>query len=443
MESIKGEQQSGRILEMFEVPYERAVNAVYGLARDPEGRMYVAFSGALEGYKPPRYTVIVTRLDAQNNLDKGYGEQGFTTIDFFRESGLQLQAMVLQDEGSVVLIAYGHARTAAGLVKLDASGRLDQAFGNGGSIIHYLRDSPVSAAPVTYANITPNEHQDSGSGSNARLISQSSNALICCGGFSHEGKELVVVAKFRPDGSLDRTFGQDGVTEISSPRTEVYRLECRAVAELSDGRMVVFGSAYIELPSGEPPVRGWICRCLPDGVVDQTFGDKGHLIIGAPEGTSNVSRVECGAVAQGPEFSLACVSNITVFDPGAPLNLYSQVSFLDQNGVDLYSFNAGKPVIFDVVSHEIDFLHAVAVGLDNRIVAAGECTSGTASGRPEMLVARFNTDGSRDTSFAGQGWFTEAYKGGFHKLRFIMLERRSIVVLGGNNNAATVTVIRN
>ena len=61
------------------------------------------------------------------------------------------------------------------------------------------------------------------------------------------------------------------------------------------------------------------------------------------------------------------------------------------------SFGTGGKVVTSILSQD-DFAHSVAIQSDGKIVVAGETKNGTFD---EFALARYNSDGTLDTSFDG------------------------------------------
>src|SRR5688572_17456760 len=65
-------------------------------------------------------------------------------------------------------------------------------------------------------------------------------------------------------------------------------------------------------------------------------------------------------------------------------------------------FGTGGKVITDVTADR-DFSRALALQTDGKIVVAGIAGYSTTSNNGDFLVVRYNTDGSLDTTFDGDG----------------------------------------
>jgi uncharacterized delta-60 repeat protein len=77
------------------------------------------------------------------------------------------------------------------------------------------------------------------------------------------------VARFNSDGTLDTTFGVNGITGTSTP--DIWE-QANDIAVQPDGRIVVIGQIK---PAGMEPVRFLVMRLDADGTLDTGFGTNG------------------------------------------------------------------------------------------------------------------------------------------------------------------------
>ena len=102
------------------------------------------------------------------------------------------------------------------------------------------------------------------------------------------------------------------------------------------------------------------------------------------------------------------------------------------------SFNGTGKVTLDYFNRN-DFGNAVAVQSDNKVLVAGTAVTGTATGT-DVAVARFNVDGTLDTSF-GTGGFVVTHLGGTGDSAFALAVQSDgrVVLAGGARAGATST----
>lgn len=187
------------------------------------------------------------------------------------------------------------------------------------------------------------------------------------------------LVRYNADGSLDNSFDLDGkvVTPISNFNDIAY-----AIAIQPDGKIVAAGYAN--------PVEGSatfaLARYNPNGSLDPSFDFNGIVItqIGEP------SAAVASAVAIQPDGKIVVGGrNIGV---GFALARYNPDGSLDT------SFDADGIVITPVGSG--GDVKALVMQSDGKIVVAGYSTTNIQA----FALARYNPDGSLDTSFDGDGF---------------------------------------
>jgi uncharacterized delta-60 repeat protein len=215
------------------------------IAIDPNGGFFVAGGGCLNTV--PSCDVAVTRLNRNGAVDHhfthGLGKAAF--FDFAqgppgcsRSTGAT--SMRVDAKGRVVVAGTcdGHD---VGLLRLRHDGHLDRSFGNKGII-----------------------HTDLGFGDGADDVGIDSHGRIDVSGATSQGGNYAV-ARFKPSGNLDRSFGNGGKTSAPVGRPD---------NELSldrHGRIVVGGGV----------AQGFLfARFHESGRLDRSFGHDGSAEVG-------------------------------------------------------------------------------------------------------------------------------------------------------------------
>lgn len=241
-----------------------------------------------------------------------------------------------------------------------APGDLDMAFGPGGKV---------------FTNIGRVEGSDTMYGS----ALQSDGKLVTVGVCKFDDANVPCVARLLPTGILDSAFGNAGLVRVDfGPGTHSFR----AVA-IDGTRIVVAGYCG---PAAN--VDFCLARFVADGSPDLSFGTAGQLLV--PIGTGHDLAYGLAIDANG-NYVMAgnCKSGST-----ADFCLVR----VDTNGALDTTFN-GTGKLAAAIGTGIDGAYAVAIA-GSKIIASGTCQNGT---RYDFCVARFNADGSFDTSFNGRG----------------------------------------
>ena len=183
-------------------------------------------------------------------------------------------------------------------------------------------------------------------------------------------------------GDLDSSFNGNG-----KQTTKIFTgLDvASAVAIQPDGRIVVAGTSW----SGTQYVFV-VARYTIDGKLDPSFGNGGIVISSGVLGTAN------GMVLQ-PDGKIVVAGSGYVGNRG----MFGLARFRPDGTPDP-AFGASG-IITQQVGDSDAQAYAVALAPDGRIVAAGYSKSGS---NDIFAVARYNTDGTPDTTFHGTGWVT-------------------------------------
>ncbi|PYP90004.1 MAG: hypothetical protein DMF61_02040 [Blastocatellia bacterium AA13] len=171
-------------------------------------------------------------------------------------------------------------------------------------------------------------------------------------------------------GDLDVSFGSGG--KVTTNLIDVHL--ARAVAIQNDGRIVVTGDGLFAI------------RYNADGSLDSSFGSGGLVRIGI---------VASGTAAAIQKDGKIVISGFTL---SAPFNFF--VVRLNIGGDLDASFGSGGVVTTNFFGG-FDIAQSMAIQGDGKIVVAG--SAGGPTGESHYALARYNTDGSLDSSFGVGG----------------------------------------
>lgn len=190
------------------------------------------------------------------------------------------------------------------------------------------------------------------------------------------------------EGDLDTTFGDNGTIDH----------------DVTGGRDV--GEAMTIMPDGKVVVVGWefltsdnddfvVVRYNTDGTLDNTFGGDGVVSV---DFVGN-DGVGLAAVAQPDGKVVVAGRTRPVANSAGATDL--ALARLDSNGALDATFGTGGLVVTDVAA-DFDEIRDLALQPDGKIVAVGFTGQGF-SDSEDLLVLRYNADGTLDSSFAGDG----------------------------------------
>ena len=281
------------------------------------------------------------------------------------------------------------------LLRLNADGANDTSFGTNGLVL-----TPVPNLPANFDAMADLALQPDGKivavGSNLEYTIQSSQYVN-----QHSD---VVLARYDADGSLDAGFGTGGLVAINPPVDEDFGY---AVAlRPGHGQIVVAGEAARPLTFQG---RLLIQRYNPDGSLDAGYGTDGETttaFIGERNDTDPVKPLVLpdGKIVVAGSTSLQRYPEGSTFPGGTDFGLaeYNPDGTLNtgfgRGGRVITSFGF-SPDLNDVTGMALEFVHGVP-----KIVVEGTAVSpGSPGSVLDIALARYNLDGTLDTSFGNGG----------------------------------------
>jgi uncharacterized delta-60 repeat protein len=251
----------------------------------------------------------------------------------------------------------GTSVTGQDFVAEGKSGVLDVLFGAGGKVI--LAPSDSSREDPSALAIQPD----------GRILATTNSQLKP--GLTPAAR----VVRFLVDGTVDPTFGSDGIATLGVSGLECYG---QAMALAPDGRIVVAGGCHD--PAGPGPI--YLARLEADGGPDRAFGDAGTVLLQVRRyGTAN-------AVTVVPDGRIVIAG--TAEEPNSDSEVIL-ARYLPEGRLDPSFGDAGLAA--DGLPGSVS---ALASQEDGKLVVAG------AQGK-HTLVARFEASGWLDLAFADGG----------------------------------------
>ena len=261
---------------------------------------------------------------------------------------------------------------------------------------------------------------DVGSG----IAVQSDDKIVVVGTSDNgSGTSEFAVARFNVDGSLDTSFNGDGmVTTSFSAGDDVGS----GIAVQSDDKIVVVGTS----DNGSGTSEFAVARFNVDGSLDTSFNGDGMVTTSFSAGND----VGSGIAVQSDDKIVV----VGTSDNGSGTSEFAVARFNVDGSLDT-SFN-GDGMVTTSFSAGNDVGSGIAVQSDDKIVVVG--TSDNGSGTSEFAVARFNVDGSLDTSFNGDGMVTASFLAGNDVGSGIAVQSDGkIVVVGTSDDLSTTWVV--
>jgi uncharacterized delta-60 repeat protein len=228
-------------------------------------------------------------------------------------------------------------------------------------------------------------------GAGAAMVAQQDGKIVVAG----PAARGMGATRFNADGTLDKSFGGDGVAHILSGTARFDQTQVTSVAVQPDGKVVAAGwlRTQSRSPSAALSQRFLIARFLADGEPDTAFSEDG-LVEEAP------------GAASASAHAIAPAGGGALIVAGQVDERFALVRYRDDGTVDPAFGDAGIARV-TTATRPTGRADAVSVRPDGRIVTAGHTSSGP--GEEAFTVARLTAAGAPDPSFGGTGTITETF----------------------------------
>ncbi|MEY4863984.1 MAG: hypothetical protein RLZ51_2079, partial [Pseudomonadota bacterium] len=337
----------------------------------PDGKVVLTGVG---GYTAYAYERFLTRLLPDGSLDTTFGSNGFVRVgggrNYSEYSSEYAGGAAIQADGKILVAGYGESRYGDAdyrLVRLNKDGSRDTTFGLDGEAIFSVgsytdlgtgrviqtEDIGSGIAVQVDGKILLGGYSWSGSSYQFSIVrlnadgSLDSNfggdgkTIISTGGssnyFGHkvllqsDGSILIVgsstddytsyfvsLVRLKADGSLDPTFGNDGLVTISDAST--YVRTSYGAALQPDGKILIAGHTY-----GQSGLDFSLIRLNPDGSLDTTFnGESVNTLGGSANYTENAAPVALDTSVSIVDVDLAALDGGIGNYAGASITLRRQ-----------------------------------------------------------------------------------------------------------------------
>ena len=352
----------------------------YDLLLTADGKIIVA--GAATG---TGLDFGVARYTANGVLDTSFDTDGKVMVDFNTGDEHGLSA-ALQTDGKLLVAGLTGIEIRAGAVsRINPDGSLDSGFSGDGKVLT----------------------QVAGSEDNAYASALQPDGKLVVAGFSDSGAWDFALARFNPDGSLDNTFSGDGlvITQFGSDDSTI-----EALALQADGKIIAAG--YVEGFTTDFA----LARYNPDGTLDTTFDGDGVLTTDFASGDDHARAVRVQAdgkiVVAGNAYSGSYNFALARYNANGSLD-----TAFDADGKLTTDFGGGTDLAF-----------ALVLQADGKIVLAGEATTGS---NIDFGLARYNANGSLDTTFDGDGKLVTDFSAGYDHASALAMQSDGKIVVAG------------
>ncbi len=270
--------RNGRVLH--DLPgFEDGGASAIGLQSDGRivtGGFHENHGGGTEG--------LLVRFKPNGVIDRSFGHAGEAALRAGRKGHVWVTAMRVLPDDRVLVVGEWNGRFL--LARLLPNGRPDPSFGEGDGRVVTDVDG---ACDCGYAD----------------ALSLWRGHILVAGNSIEHGHRFAILARYRANGTLDRSFGARGIVRVHRGTD----LAVESIALSADGRITLPGY-YATQKAGGPQVAA--LRLLPSGKPDRSFGRSGLF-------THNYSRggVALVALAQ-PDGKVIIAGRAAVKPPHFP-----------------------------------------------------------------------------------------------------------------------------
>ncbi len=365
--------------------------------------------------------IIASTLDSSAQtieLDPSFGGDGIVITDFDTEEDV-CRALAIQDDGKIVAVGYNYDGLFA-LARYNPNGSLDNTF-DGDGIVTTLVGSPGSRAHavaiqndgkilaagygsagsnIDFAVVRYNSDgsvdtsfgidgivlTNFGEFSNDRafdIIIQDDEKIVACGYNTDQetGRDFAMI-RYNTDGSLDNTFNGTGM--VSTP-IEIAVDEARSINIQNDGKIVLAGFSFDSF------IRNFtVVRYNSDGTLDNTFDADGIVTTSI---TSYDDAAYDSVIQNDGKIVLVGYTSGETYD-------FAMVRYNEDGSLDNTFGTDG--IVITPIGNGADLGYSLLIQEDSKILVAGHADFNDNA----FALLRYNPDGSLDNTFDNDGIVT-------------------------------------
>ncbi|HOZ86471.1 MAG TPA: T9SS type A sorting domain-containing protein [Bacteroidia bacterium] len=331
------------------------------------------------------------------SLDLTFGTAGTVTTSIVPANFEQAYGMTVQADGKIILVGVSGGDFA--VARYNTDGSPDNTFDSDGKLTTSIGPGSDAAIGVTV---------------------QPDGKIVVVGGTIGVANDFAVL-RYNADGSLDTSFDNDGivVTDIDTKNDYAF-----AVALQADGKIVVAGHSAAAIGAKYNVA---VARYNTNGSLDNTFDADGKAIsnFGTDDSAHSLGLQSDGKIVVGGQSHDGTTLDLLVtrFNTDGSLDLTFDTDGRVTTTFAPSSFERGKSIV---------------VQTDGKILL---CGATTVSGNFDFALVRYNGNGSLDASFDGDGKLTTAFSAlsdeGFG---IAVLPNGKIVVAGTRINGSNTDI---
>lgn len=305
------------------------------------------------------------------------------------------KSVTVQADGKILVAGYtgNGPQYDFALVRYNSDGSLDTTFSNNGMVKTDVGTSYDYGSSVT--------------------VQIDGKILVAGSSRNAAGNDDFALVRYNTDGSLDTTFGGDGIlTTAVGTSTD----NGNSVTVQADGKILVAGSSNI-------PYDFALVRYNSDGSLDTTFSADGKVTtsIGGFDSARSVT-----VQADGKILVAGYSDNGINYD-------FAIIRYNSDGSLDATFGSTG--VVTTAIGANYEAAQSVTVQADGKILVSGYSKNTS----DDFALVRYNSDGSLDTSFGGDGIILTTIGTGSDIGYSVAVQSDGKIVVGGVSNNGSNT----
>lgn len=227
----------------------------YALVVQDDGKIVIA--GAISNNLELGFDMLLLRLNADGSLDGGFGNKGY--IINKKAFGIYATVAIQADQKIVTACSYwqpGGGYDQFVISRYNTNGTLDETFGENGNAFTDISDADDKPYALKILN-------------DGKIVAAGeANTVLTVPSY-------MVAVKYNTDGSLDNSFGENGIAKIifNDTSSQASGLQVQA-----DGKLILTGRAYNLLQDGTTASGFALCRLKANGTIDSSFANNGREV---------------------------------------------------------------------------------------------------------------------------------------------------------------------
>lgn len=367
---------------------------------------------------------FVARILPDGRPDPSFGGDGVIILQPGDEALFNINGLAVQSDGKYLITGIAEYPTPNDssyfLTRLREDGAVDTGFGNSGII--YIPDPE-------------------GSYSSGTAVIETKSGQIATAGFQYhspDGNRAMTVMCFNQNGTLDPSFGSNGILFISFDAANGYPSAfATSLLERDNGSFVVGGGAEVATSEGGNTGEFAIAEIDATGKLNESFNGTGKVLLRTTEDDSLVN----GMLLRGDGSVVAVGAGIDYDGTG-----YGVAVKLRPDGSLDSTFGAGTGVVKTHAAnpgraYSLPGADAIAEQANGKLIVAGRASGATGAFFNQSRLVRYLPNGQADPSFGDRG-IMDAVLGVEDGVSAVALQPDGKILIAGIDGGAQAVVAR-